>query len=176
MPSLLGAVMPDTITIRAAARVLLVDNRDRLLLFRCRDSRIETPILWVTPGGGLQDGETHAEAAARELLEETGAFGLPMGRCVWTRAHTFSFGDRMIDQREHFFLVHCGEPPTIDRSRHCADELLILEDHHWWMADEIIDAAGDTFTPRRLGHFFGSCCKTVRPTLPSTSASKSLLR
>jgi 8-oxo-dGTP pyrophosphatase MutT (NUDIX family) len=158
--------VPATITIRHAARVLLIDSRDRLLLFRCRDPRIETPVLWITPGGGLREGETHAEAAARELLEETGIAGIPIGACVWTRSHTFAFGERMLDQREQFFLVRCGAAPAIDRSRHCADEILILEDHHWWTADEIIEAEGETFTPRQLGQFFKRLLQNGSPDAP----------
>jgi 8-oxo-dGTP pyrophosphatase MutT (NUDIX family) len=100
------------------------------------------------------EGETHADAAARELLEETGISGFPLGDCIWTRSHIFPFGKRMLDQRERFFLVRCGDAPAIDRSRHGADEVLILEDHHWWTAGEIIDAVEETFTPRQLGRYY----------------------
>jgi hypothetical protein len=54
----------------------------------------------------------------------------------------------------------------IDRSQHCPIELEVLEDHHWWMADEIIDAAGEVFTPRRLGYFFKQLLEDGPPATP----------
>jgi 8-oxo-dGTP pyrophosphatase MutT (NUDIX family) len=153
-------------TIRHAARVLLVDVADRVLLFRCRDPRIDTKLLWITPGGGLIEGETHEQAGARELFEETGLHGLPMGPCVWTRSHVFKFGERMLDQRERFYLVHCGGAPEINRSGHCQDEILILEEHRWWSADEIIAAKDETFTPRRLGEFLKELLRYGAPCTP----------
>ena len=52
---------------RPAARVLLLDAKDRCLLFSWKP-----PNVWITPGGGLEPGDTYEQAALRELLEETG--------------------------------------------------------------------------------------------------------
>ncbi|MEU5154583.1 NUDIX domain-containing protein [Glycomyces sp. NPDC021274] len=57
---------------RRCARVLLVDEDDRVLLFYSRDYMGPGVEYYVTPGGGLEPGETLAEGAAREVFEETG--------------------------------------------------------------------------------------------------------
>ena len=47
---------------RPAARVLLLDALNRLLMFRWKP-----PNVWITPGGGLEASETYEQSALREL-------------------------------------------------------------------------------------------------------------
>jgi 8-oxo-dGTP pyrophosphatase MutT (NUDIX family) len=55
-----------------SVRVVLADRDGRLLLLqRAADDDIH-PGLWEFPGGGIDPGETAAQAAARELSEEVG--------------------------------------------------------------------------------------------------------
>ncbi|MEV4014553.1 NUDIX domain-containing protein [Nonomuraea angiospora] len=63
---------------RPSARVVLIDDDDRLLLFSSRNQRDGT-LRWYTPGGGLQPGENHRDAALRELREETGLTDVALG-------------------------------------------------------------------------------------------------
>ena len=55
---------------RPAARILLVDASDRVLLFRFTPPN--GAAFWATPGGRVDDGETYEQAARRELMEEVG--------------------------------------------------------------------------------------------------------
>src|ERR1700738_3536350 len=57
---------------RRAARVLPVDADGRVLLQLGRDLHRRSDRFWLTIGGGAERGETLAEAAAREMREETG--------------------------------------------------------------------------------------------------------
>jgi 8-oxo-dGTP pyrophosphatase MutT (NUDIX family) len=49
---------------------LVVDDAGRILLIRARDLRNQP--VWTLPKGTLQPGETSADAALREVREETG--------------------------------------------------------------------------------------------------------
>ncbi len=55
---------------RPAARILLVDARQRVLLMRFTPD--DRPPLWCTPGGAVDPGESYERAARRELWEEVG--------------------------------------------------------------------------------------------------------
>jgi len=60
------------VTFRATSRVLLFDETGRTLLFLQYGKSHDVPARWITPGGGVDPGESHDEAALREVVEETG--------------------------------------------------------------------------------------------------------
>lgn len=64
-------------TIRHAVRVLLLDEHDRLLLFRAEDPGTGA-VFWFPAGGGIEDGEDAVAAARREVAEETGLTDLQL--------------------------------------------------------------------------------------------------
>jgi 8-oxo-dGTP diphosphatase len=83
--------------------VLVLTPDGRVLLLRLTPS-FRSPF-WVTPGGGLDDGESFEGAAARELREEVGRDDLPLGPCIWTRRVTFTWERWRVHQEEQTFIV-----------------------------------------------------------------------
>lgn len=57
---------------RPSGRFIAVDPEGCVLLFRVQDPVDTKPPIWITPGGGIEPGESPAEAAVREFWEETG--------------------------------------------------------------------------------------------------------
>ena len=129
---------------RPTARVILLDDCDRLLLLRGEQG------VWFMPGGGLEGDEDHAQAAARELWEETSLRVDAVGPWVWTRRHVWTTPDgRAIRSIERFFVVRT-EAFTPRWAREDDPERHTIDSQRWWSAAEIAAAVGTLFAPRRL--------------------------
>ena len=92
---------------RTAVRVVLSDLDGALLLFRDSDPGAPGSAWWMTPGGGIDPGESALEAAVREVREETGlviAAGDLVGP-VARRASVHGYSDLVTVQHEDFYLL-----------------------------------------------------------------------
>lgn len=81
----------------SAVAVAVIAEHGRVLLVRRRADDGAPP--WVLPGGKLEPGESPAEAAAREVLEETG-LTVRGTRILGERVHP--------DTSVHLIYVACG--------------------------------------------------------------------
>ena len=135
---------------RRSARVVLVDGQQRVLLFAADLGDGSGPC-WFTPGGGIEQGETPAASAARELAEETGLHLAPeaLGEPVWTRRSRFVFEERRILQHEWYFLVQVPRH-EVDTSGFDASEAAVILSHRWWSVDELRTSPGLVVWPSRL--------------------------
>ena len=67
----------------------MLNGCDQVLMFRVAADRV----FWVLPGGALEQGDTHEDAARRELSEETGIAGEAVGPCVRVGGSLWEWGD-----------------------------------------------------------------------------------
>lgn len=74
---------------RVAAYAVITDG-DRVLLAHWNDTRRPS---WTLPGGGLEPGEHPADAAVREVFEETG-FHVELDGVIGVDSHVIAARDR----------------------------------------------------------------------------------
>ena len=132
--------------VRPTVRLLVLDPEVRILLFRCEgavevDSGTPTGLVWITPGGGIEDGETSEEAARRELEEETGIVvsAAAVGPCLRETeigGRHPDFGDEDILYRDQLFLVRITAAEAACLSTRAVAEAGYVA-HRWWTVDEI---------------------------------------
>jgi 8-oxo-dGTP diphosphatase len=66
-------VRVSSLNLRPAARGIILDQDDRILLCRFEFGRGDRQyVVWATPGGGVEPGESLLTALSRELQEEVG--------------------------------------------------------------------------------------------------------
>jgi 8-oxo-dGTP pyrophosphatase MutT (NUDIX family) len=130
---------------REAVRAILLTPAQEVLLLRVRDPA-GGDAFWITPGGGLEPGETTEAGLQRELSEELGLEHFVIGPVVWRREHTFDWAGKRVSQREqyHIVLVARFEPRMSD-----VLEMQVVDYFRWWPVEELARAS-ERLTPLAL--------------------------
>jgi ADP-ribose pyrophosphatase YjhB (NUDIX family) len=127
---------------------MLFDEGGAVLLVRFVVPRAEGEfIFWALPGGEIEAGESEAEAAVREVMEELG-LELQVVGPVYRDSNRFLHQGEMQDNIDFLFKADCrrGEPRLIGAT---ADEKEIMKEIRWWSVAEI-EASRERIFPENL--------------------------
>ncbi|MGI6747332.1 MAG: NUDIX hydrolase [Thermoanaerobacteraceae bacterium] len=107
-------------------RVIVPDEEGNILMVK---QMHEGNDIWMVPGGGIEDGENSAEAAIREVFEETG-LEIRIIRLLW---HVEEVSETRGQRFVNFFLgertggkLRLGTDPEFDSSNQVLREVKFL--------------------------------------------------
>ena len=74
-------------------RVIVLDDENRILMVKHEHPE---RTVWMVPGGGIEEGESSAQAAVRETLEETG-LEIAIRGLIWHVEEVSERGQRFVN-------------------------------------------------------------------------------
>ncbi|WP_010202397.1 NUDIX hydrolase [Salinibacterium sp. PAMC 21357] len=134
---------------RSSSRVLLFDRDQRFLLFLTKAPDTSGIARWLTPGGGVDPGESHHEAAVRELEEETGLVLSLLDEPVWSHDFEVEWDAANHDTGHAVYYAATTDAFTPSDAQWTDDERVDVLEHRWWTIDQLA-ATTDRFEPAEL--------------------------
>ena len=134
---------------RLTSRILLFDEANRFLLFRTKAPDTSGFSRWITPGGGVDPGENHLQAAVRELFEETGLVVDTVGDPVWNHDFDVEWDEANHSTGHAEFYVHVTTNFEPASTNWTPEEHVDVEASRWWTLDEL-RATDEPYEPAAL--------------------------
>ena len=145
---------------RKTSRIILVAPTGRTLMLFTRIPDSSNWHRWVTPGGGVDPGESHEVAAVRELFEETGLVISDVGEPVYREDIPLPYDEAIYPRAHQEFFFHTVEEEfEPDRSGWTASELIDVTAWRWWSANEL-ESTNEPFEPAVLPQLLRSLIST----------------
>jgi 8-oxo-dGTP pyrophosphatase MutT (NUDIX family) len=158
----------ENVKTRDAVRLIVLDADRRILLLRVQSDFIEVDgarpmrVFWITPGGGLETDETPADAAPRELLEETGLRPTAPPWPLWYGEQVLVLHGEERLFRETFMLYEVQET-ALSTERQTEEEKKIVKEMRWWTLAALQEST-ELIYPRNLAALVAPIVQGERPT------------
>lgn len=124
--------------IRKRAGALLVSAENRLFLLKFEFAFLgHGKTLWVTPGGGVNEGESFEQGLQRELYEELGLDVPVTEPYVFFRKMPFTHksGEEILSDERYFVVKVPDENVTFENMS--AAERALTKEGRWWSVDDL---------------------------------------
>jgi 8-oxo-dGTP pyrophosphatase MutT (NUDIX family) len=125
------------------------NSRNELLLFKFVFTFLaDYNVVWITPGGKLEEGETFEEALIREVYEETGFIISDIPNQIFYRNKLFKMktGDAVASE-ERYFLIYTDKL-HISKENWTQNEIKHTEAWKWWSLDELMQSSEIFFSEK----------------------------
>jgi len=135
---------------RRVSRIIVIDETGHVLLLLTQSpkTRNRGP-RWLTPGGGVEDHETHVQGAIRELFEETGLVVDDLEGPIHTLNTTVELADGAVQSSYAEFFLHRSQRFEIDRTNWLDYEHEDIHEVRWCSIEELI-AGEQPYAPGNL--------------------------
>ncbi|HVK61679.1 MAG TPA: NUDIX domain-containing protein [Bdellovibrionales bacterium] len=137
-----------TVALRRASRAVILTPQNEILLIKISNPNGKW-VGWITPGGGIDSGESIEDALKRELSEEVGLKDFKIAGHLWSREVSFEWMGQHFDQREEFFLIRTNRFDVHANQSLTKDEMMYLNEFRWWTLPEL-EKTQETLAPTRL--------------------------
>jgi 8-oxo-dGTP pyrophosphatase MutT (NUDIX family) len=156
--------------VRRTSRLIVLDEDSRVLLFKTEDATVNRPnelspsVYWLTPGGSLETGETHDDAARRELWEETGIVVDTPGPWVAICEPVLDWAGEPVQAHDRFYLIR-PRTTAVTLEHMTNQERTVYRGHRWWNVEEL-RASGEPVIPSGLVNLLAQIVAGDVPTAP----------
>ena len=134
---------------RLTSRVILLDDHSRVLLFLTKAPDTSGVARWLTPGGGVDAGESHHDAAVRELREETGLVIDDLGEPVWSHDFVVQWDAADHDTGHAEFYTATVDNFEPSSEFWTDDEKVDVLEYRWWSVADLMNTT-DAYEPVEL--------------------------
>lgn len=134
--------------IRNCSRALIINKENKILLQRFEFPQINgNKILWVTPGGGLEENETYEVALERELYEELNIKTKINEAPVLTLDVSIDGKKENFISHEVYYLIRIEENINVSLDRMTDNEKNTFKGLKWWSKGELLALNSNEFAP-----------------------------